>query len=207
MTSLSFSGSLLTLRKERHTHEELELLWKSLAAGKGSTLNTLWCLALKFSSHLKLPRFIVSISCCCSVSKSFPTLRDPMDCRIPGSSVLHYLKDLAQIHIYWVSDAIQPSHPLLPLSTPALNLSQHQGLVQCVHTSHDQSIGASVSSSVLPMNIQGWFPLGFTGLVSLLSKGLSRAFSSTTIQKHQFFGAQSSLQSNCHVCTWLLETP
>ena len=69
------------------------------------------------------------------------------------------------------------------------------------------SIGASASASVLPMNIQDWFPLGLTGLISLLSKGLSRVFSSTTVQKHQFVGAQPSLWSNSHICTWLLEKP
>ena len=63
------------------------------------------------------------------------------------------------------------------------------------------------SASVLPMNIQGWFPLGLTGLMSLLSKGLSRVFSSTTIWKHQFFGAQPSLWSNSHICTGLLKKP
>ena len=66
-----------------------------------------------------------------------------------------------------------------------------------------QSIGASASASVLPMSIQGWFPLRLTGLISLMSKGLSRAFSSTTDQKHQFFGALPSLWSNFHICTWL----
>ena len=71
----------------------------------------------------------------------------------------------------------------------------------------DQSIGNSASASALPMNIQGWFPLGFTGLISLQSKGLSRVFSSTTIQKHQFFGTQPSLWSNSHILTWLLEKP
>ena len=70
-------------------------------------------------------------------------------------------------------------------------------------TSGGQSIEAL--ASVLPMNIQGWFPLGLTGLISLPSKGLSRVFSSTTVQKHQFFGAQASLWSNSHICTWLLE--
>ena len=69
--------------------------------------------------------------------------------------------------------------------------------------SGDQSIGAS--ASVLPMNSQGWFPLGLMGLISLLSKGVSRAFSSITIQKHQFFGAQHSLWSNFHINAWLLE--
>ena len=70
-----------------------------------------------------------------------------------------------------------------------------------------QSIGASVLTSVLPMNIQGWFPLGLTGLISLQSKGLSRVFSSTIIQKHKFFGTQPSLWSNCHIHIWLLEKP
>ena len=70
-----------------------------------------------------------------------------------------------------------------------------------------QSIGASASASVLLMNTQGWFPLGLTGLISLLSKGLSRVFSNTTVQKHQFFSAQLSLWSNSHIHTWLLEKP
>ena len=74
-------------------------------------------------------------------------------------------------------------------------------------TSCGQSIGVSASASVFPMNIQGWFPLGMTGLISLLSKGLSRVFSSTTVWKYQFFSVQPSLWSNCHIHTWLLEKP
>ena len=74
-------------------------------------------------------------------------------------------------------------------------------------TSGSQSIGASTSASVLPMNIQGWFPLGLTGLTSLLSKGLSRVFSNTTVQNHQFFGARLSLRAKSHIHTWLLEKP
>ena len=70
-----------------------------------------------------------------------------------------------------------------------------------------QSIGVSASTSVLPMNIQDWSPLGWTGWISLKSKGLSRVFSSTTVQKHQFFGAQLSSQSNSHIHTWPLEKP
>ena len=121
-----------------------------------------------------------------------------MDCSMPGYSVLHNLLELAQTHVHWVSDAIQQSHPLLPPSTFAFNLSQHQSLpVNQVFTSGDQSIGASVSATVLPMNIQGWFPLVLIGLISLLSKGLSRVFF-TTIQKHQFFGTQPSLWSSSH---------
>jgi len=74
-------------------------------------------------------------------------------------------------------------------------------------TSGGQSIGVSASTSVLPMNIQGLFPLGFIGWISLQSKGLSRVFSSTIVQKHKFFSAQLSLQSNSHIHTWLLQKP
>ena len=74
-------------------------------------------------------------------------------------------------------------------------------------TSGGQSIGVSASASVLLMNIQEWFPLGWTGWISLQSKGLSRVFSNTTVQKHQFFCAQLSLQSNSHIYTWILEKP
>ena len=74
-------------------------------------------------------------------------------------------------------------------------------------TSGGQSIGVSASVSVLPKNIQDWFPLGWTGWIYLQSKGLSRVFSNTTVQKHQFFSAQPSSQSNSHIHTWLLEKP
>ena len=70
-----------------------------------------------------------------------------------------------------------------------------------------QNIGASVSTSVLPMNFQVWFPLGLTGFISLQSKGHSRVFSNTTAQQHQFFGIQPSLWSNSHIHKWLLEKP
>ena len=128
-----------------------------------------------------------------------------MDCSSPGFPVLHYLPEFAWTHVRWVSDAIQSSQPLLPTSPSALNLFQHQGLFQWVSSLAlgGQSIGAS--ASVLPMNVHGWFPLGLTALISLLPKGLSKVFSTTTIWKHQFFGAQPSLWSNSHICTWLLE--
>ena len=74
-------------------------------------------------------------------------------------------------------------------------------------TSGGQTIGVSASASVLPMNIQDWFPLELTGSISLQSKGLSRVFSNTTVQMHQFFGTQLSLESNCHNHMWLLEKP
>ena len=77
--------------------------------------------------------------------------------------------------------------------------------VSWLFASGGQSIGVSASASVLPMNIQGWFPLGLTGLISLQSKGFPRVFSSTTIQKHQFFGAQHSLWSSFHIHMWLVK--
>ena len=95
-----------------------------------------------------------------------------MDCSTPCLCVNHQLLELTQTHVYW---AIQPSHPQSSPSPPAFNLSQHQGLYQMSQffKSGGQSIGVSASASVLPMNIQDWFPLGWTGGISLLSKGLS----------------------------------
>ena len=124
----------------------------------------------------------------------------PMDCSTPGLPVHHQLPEYTQTHVHWVDDAIQPSHLVSSLFPPAFSLAQHQGLFQEVSSSHQvgQSIRASASASVLPMNIQDWFPLGWTGWISLQSKGLWRVFSSTTVQKHQFFGVQPSLWSNSH---------
>jgi len=135
---------------------------------------------------------------CCSVSQLCPTLCDPMDSSRPGFPVLHYLQEFAQTQVHWTGDAIQPSHPLSSPSPPAFSISQHQGLFQWVSSLHQvgQSIGASAPASVLPMNIQGWFPLGLTGLISLQSKGHSRVFSSITLRKHPFFSAQPSLWFN-----------
>ena len=130
----------------------------------------------------------------CSVTRSCPTLCYPMDCSMPGSSVLHSLLEFAQIHIHWVGDAIQPSYPLLPPSSPSLNLSQHQGHFQWVHSSHQVAQVLELHLQ-LPMNIQDWFPLRWTGLILLVFKGLSRVFNSTTIWKHQFFITQPSLWS------------
>ena len=132
---------------------------------------------------------------------------DPMDCSIPGYPVHHQFLELAQTHVHRVGDAIQPSHPLSSPSPPDFYLSQHQSFpMSQFFTSGGQSIGVA-SALVFPMNIQEWFPLGWTGLISLLSQGLSRVFSSTTVQKHQVFGAQLSLWSKSHIQKWLLEKP
>ena len=137
------------------------------------------------------------------------TLCDSMDCSTPGLPVHHQLPDFTQTHVHWVSDAIQPSHPLSSPFSSCLQSFPASGSfpMSPVFTSGGQSIGVSASSSVLPMNIQDWSPLGWTGWISLQSKGLSRVFSNTTVQKHQFFSVQLSLCSSSHIYTWLLGQP
>ena len=118
------------------------------------------------------------------------------------SFILHYLLEFTQTHAHWASDAIHPAHPLSSPSPPIFNLSQHQSLpVSWVFISSGQGIGASASAPVFSMNVQSWFPLGLAGLISLLSKGILRVFSNITVQKHQFFSAQPSLWSSCHIHT------
>jgi len=121
-------------------------------------------------SRIKCPQRIEPGGC--SVSKSCPAPCDHMDCSTPGFPVLHHFPEFAQTHVHWVSDAIQPSHPLSSPYLFAFNLFQHQGFfpMSQLFTSGGQSIGSS--ASVLPMNIQGWFPLRLTGWISLQSKGL-----------------------------------
>ena len=129
-----------------------------------------------------------------SVAQSCPTLYDPMNHSMPGLPVHHQLLESTQTHVHWVSDAIQPSHPLSSPSSPAPSLSQHQALSsESVLRMRWPNIGVSASTSVLHMDTQDWSPLGWTGWISLQSKGLSRVFSNTTVQKHQFFCAQLSL--------------
>ena len=114
------------------------------------------------------------------------------------------LLKLMSIELVMPSNHLILCQPFLLL--PSIFPSTRSFLMSQLFTSGGQSIGASASASVLPMNIQSWFPFGLTGLISLLSKGLSRVFSSP-IQKHQFFGTQLSLWYNSHIQTWLLEKP
>ena len=137
-----------------------------------------------------------------SVAKSCPTLSDPMNHSTPGLPVHHKLPESTQTHVHWAGDAIQPSHPLsspsdvriIPFSSHLQSFPASGSLpMSQFFTLGGQSIGVSASASVLSVNIQDWFPLGWTSLISLLSKGLSRVFSNTTVQMHQFYGAQLSL--------------
>ena len=146
------------------------------------------------ASNVILPCFQFS-----SVAQSCPTLCDPMNCSTPGLPVHHQLPEFTQTHVHQVGDATQLSHPLSSPSPPALNISQHQG-------SNESALRIrwlkclSFNFNISPSNEH-------PGLISFrmdwldLLRGLSRVFSNTTVQKHQFFGAQLSSQSNSHIHT------
>ena len=116
------------------------------------------------------------------IFQSLSHVCDPMNCSMPSFPVLHS-PGVCSNSVHRVSDAIQPSHPLSSPSPFAFNLSQHQGLFQWLFALDGQSIGASASVSVLPVNIQGWFPWRLTDLISWQPKSLSRVFSSTTVRR------------------------
>ena len=104
-----------------------------------------------------------------------------MDCSMSDFPVFHYLPELSQTHVHWVGDVIQTSHPLLPLLLlHSFSPASESFPVSQLFESGGQSIWVSASVSVLPMNIQSWFPLGWTGLISLMSKGLSGVLSNAT---------------------------
>ena len=122
-----------------------------------------------FLCHLILSKLLlIFVCCCCSVTQSCLTLCNPMDYRISDFPVLHHLLEFAQTHVPWVGDAIQPSLLCHPLSScPQSLLASESFPMSWLFTSGGQSIGASASASVLPTNIQGWFPLGLTSLQPL----------------------------------------
>ena len=129
-----------------------------------------------------------------------------MDCSTPGLPVITNFQNLLRLMSI---ELVMPfNHFILccPFSScPQSFLASGSFSMNQYFASSDQSIGASASASVLPMNIQDWFPWGLTGWISLQSKGLSRVLSNTTVQKYQFFSAQLSLWPNSHIHTWLLE--
>ena len=137
-----------------------------------------------------------------SVAKLCPTLCDPMNHSTPGLPVHHHLPEFIQMHVHRVGDAIQPSHPLSspshPGSTfPSIRVFSNESALHVRWPKY-----GSFSFTISPSNEYSGltFPLGWTGLISLQPKGLSRIFSSITVQKHQFFSAQPSLWSNSHIC-------
>ena len=138
-----------------------------------------------------------------SVNQSCPTLCDPMNCSTPGLPVHHQFPEFTQTHVHRVGDAIQPSHPLsslllLPPILPSIRVFSNDSTLHMRWPKY-WSFSFSISSSNEHSGLIS-FRMD-TGWTSLQSKGLSRVFSNTTVQKHQFFGAQPSLQSNSHIHT------
>ena len=144
---ISHVDTLLTLLCEEIMHEEM----------------------IRSQGKSKNDDYVILRTCSCSVTQLCLTLCNCKNCSILGVPVLHYLPEFAQTHVHWVNAVIQPPHPLLPPSPPALSLFQYQSFfLSWLFTSVTESIGAS--ASVLPVNIQGGFPLGWTGLISLQPK-------------------------------------
>ena len=192
------------VRKQRTTLR-IDYMWLCKSGGfnrtKGGSVESQTDRTWKIFIYLFTPCGI-----CGSVAKSCPTLCNQLNCSTPGFPVLHYLPEFAHTHVHWVSDAIQLSHPqlppLLPPILPSIRVYSNESNLHM----RWPSIGVSALASFLPKNIQGWSS-EWTGWISLLSKGLSRVFSNTTVQKHQFFGIQPSSESNSHTHTWPLEKP
>ena len=143
-----------------------------------------------------------------SVAQSCPTLCNPMNHSTPGLPVHHQFPEFTQLTSI---ESVMPSSHLI-LCCPLLLLLPIPPSIRVFSNESTlawggQSTGISALASVLPKNTQDWSPLGWTGWISLQSKGLSTVFSNTTVQKHQFFGAQPFSQSNSHIHTWPLEKP
>ena len=137
-----------------------------------------------------------------SVTQLCLTLCNPMNCSTPGLSVHHQLLEFTQTHIHRVGGAIQPSHPLSSLSPPAPNPSQHQSFSNELTLRMRWPKYWSFSFSIIPSKEHpGQISFRMTGWISLQPKGLSRVFSNTIVQKHQFFSVQLSSQSNSHIHT------
>ena len=130
-----------------------------------------------------------------------------MDCSMPGFPAHHHLQEFTQIHVHWVGDAIQPSHPVIFFSCLQSFPASGSFPMSQFFASGGQSIEASSLALVLPVNTHGLFSLGLTGLNSLQSRRLSKSLLQHHSSKHQFFSSQYSLWSNSHIHTWLLEKP
>ena len=150
----------------------------------------------------------VLICCCCSVAQLCPTDRNPhglQHARLPCPSLSPRVCSNSS------TESMMPSNHLifyhLLSSSPQFFPAPGSFPVRWLFPSGGQSIGASASASVPPVNMQGWFSLRLTSLISLQTKGLSRVFSNTTTWTHEFFGAQPPLWSNSYIRTWLLEKP
>ena len=165
-------------------------------------------MVVRFLRKFYFERIDYSLQSVSSIAQSCPTLRShgvqhaSPPCPSPTPGAYSYSCPLSQ----WCHPTISTS--VVPFSSHLQSLPASGSFqMSQFFTSGGQRIGVSASTSALPMNIQNWFPLGWTGWISLHSKGLSRVFSNTTVQKHQFFSTQPSSQSNYHIHTWPLEKP
>ena len=146
--------------------------------------------------------------CCCLITQSSPALWDAMDCSTQASLSLTISWGLPKF--MFIASMMPSSHLilwLLLLHLPSIFPASGICPMSQLFPSGDQNTGALASASVLPMNIQAWFRLRLTRLISLLSKGLSGVLSGTTVWRHQFFGILPSLQSSFHTCMWPLGRP
>ena len=167
-------------------------------AHPGCDINSWWGGLLRYIVPLFGAVISSALGCCCSVAKSCLTFCNPMDCSTPGFPVLHYLLEFAQFHVHWVSDPIQPLHPphpllLLPSTFPGVRVFSNE---LALHISWPKNWSFSNSPS---SEYSGLISFRIDWFVSLLSKRLSRVFSSTTIWKNQFFGPQLSWWSSSHI--------
>ena len=157
-----------------------------MGCSKAKAIN--WAVTIHFFNKY-LNVYYVPIYCCCSVAKSCLILCNPRGCSMLGSPVLHYPPEFAQIHVHLTMDM---NHPTISSSATCFSFclqsfpASGSSPISQLFTSGGQSIGVSDSAAVLLMNIQDWFPLGWTDLISLQFKGLSRVFSNSTIQRHDF---------------------
>ena len=166
--------------------------------GPGPAFQSLPCHPVTVTSCNPRPQ---SRCYCCSVAQSCPTLCNPMNYSTPGLPVHHQLLEFTQTHVHRV---VHPaiSSSVVPFSSCSQSLTASESFpMSQLFTRGGQSIGVSASASALPMKTQDWSPLGWSGWISLQSKGLSSVFFNTTVQKHQFFGTQFSSQSNFHIHT------
>ena len=183
--------------------------WRIFSFHYPCSADFLWILLLAGPSDITLLMQLCftfcCCCCCCSVAKSCPTLCNPMDCSMPGFPVPspRVCSDSCPLS-WWCYLTISSFAALFSFCLQSFPASGSFSMSQ-LFASGCQSIGTS--ASVLPRNIQGWFPLELTSLISFQSTGLWRVLFSTTIRKHHFFGAQPSLRSNSHIGTWLLEKP
>ena len=187
------------LSKEFSTGVGCHFLLQGIFLTQGLNLVNLHCGQILYRlSHQGSPSIQLS-----SVAQSYPTLCDPMNRSTPGLPVHHQLLEFTQTHdhhvhgIKWCHPAISSS--VIPFSSCPQSLPASESFpMSQLFAWGGQSIGVSALASFLPKNTQDWSPLEWTGWISLQSKGLSRVFSNTTVQKHPFFGAQLSSQSNSH---------